>query len=366
MKKVSFLTGLLCLTFWHAKAQITIDQTDLAGPGDKVVRANATAGATDYTLTGANFNWDFSTLAATSQDTLDYFNITSAPLFTQFIFNGFNPITKSQMFNNSKNPLNFPQALSSFFSVDSSYSFIKKSASRFAKTGFSLRLNGIDLPLPYDSNDVVYKLPMNFNSTDSSNSMFEINIPTLDFFYYQQTQKRVNKVDGYGTLLLPGASAPMDVLRVKSELYIVDTIHIDTLIINQGFKITRPKEVQYKWLAKAKDAPVLEVVGTEVAGVFTPTVVKFLPPVIPNAIENAPSLNSIKMYPNPANDVVTITGVKNCTIEICNAFGQAMHSIKNASYMHKIASNAWPAGIYIVHFTDSSNKKRLEKLVITK
>jgi hypothetical protein len=363
MKK-KYCLFVSCMLAISLQAQITIDQADLPSPGEKIVRAIHTIDATDFTITGANHAWDFKNLMIASMDTLDYFNITSAPLFTQFVFNGFDANLKSQMYNNSPNPLNFPSIVSGFFAVDSSYSFIKKNATRFAKTGFSLKLNGIDLPLPYDANDVIYKLPFTYASVDSSNSMFDINIPLLPFFYYQQSQKRVNTVDGWGTLLLPNFTVPVSVLRLKSELYIVDTIRIDTGFVHLGLKTPRPKQVEYKWIAKGYDAPLLEVVGTELAGNFIATNIKFFPAPIAAAMNNTTKNTDIKIFPNPATNEVHFNTNENFDVQIINVFGQIMFTKQQMPLDYILDTKLWPSGIYNVIMQQKGKVFITEKLVI--
>jgi hypothetical protein len=286
MKKILGLVAASLIISSSGFAQITITKDDMPLANKKVGRSNAaTVGQTnDFTLTGTNFSWDFTSLVPTTADTLKYDTISSAPIFAQAIFGLFaGAQNRSQIFGDTKNPLNFPGVVASFFPVDSAKAYYRKATASFAKTGFSIRLTGFDIPLPYDTADVIYKFPMNYGSVDSGNSAFEINTPLLAALFYRQSQKRVNVVDGWGSLKLP-YSGTYDVLRVKSVVSGSDTIHVDTGFVNLGFRIPRIAEVQYKWLAKGQEEPVLTVIGTEALGTFTPSVIKFKQGPAPEAV----------------------------------------------------------------------------------
>ncbi len=320
MKQV-YLIAILFASFF-ANAQITIDQTDMPSAGDMVVRSLAgNFTGTNFTTTGTNFAWNFFSLDSTSGVKENYFNITSAPFTALFVFGPFGGNASSQMYKIGGNPLNFGNIGGGLlpFNIDSTYEYYKKNGTRFAKTGYSLNLNGFPVPLAFDSNDVLYKLPLNFGNADSGISIFEIgNNPLLKFLYYNGRTKRVNKVDGWGTIVLPYNNTPVNVLRVKSEIYASDTIHIDTTVtiagvslpLNQGFRINRPKQVEYKWLAKGKDLPVLQVTGTEAAGVFTPTEVRYLFTPYPASLNNYNN-QSINVWPNPAKNSLSFSASKN-------------------------------------------------------
>jgi hypothetical protein len=323
MKKILFYCAILSTSAVHA--QITIDQNDLPAPGDQIIRhrANNFVGL-DFTTTGPNSSWDFSTLTMNDSSVVDYFNISSAPFTALLTFGPLAPNNlKSQLFRNGGNPLNtgnIPGA-NLLFNVDSTFEYYKKSSTRFAKTGYSITLNSFPVPLPFDSNDVLFALPLNYNDVDSSHSVFEINTPFLSFIYYQGDQRRTNTVDGYGTLKLPNDTTLHQVLRIKSEVLAVDTIHIDTLILNNGFKFNRPKNVTYHWIAKGKKWPLLTASGIEIGGNLTINSVEYKHTYIPTPfhIDDLASENiqlnqgvqgfSIKGYQGP----ITVTNVMGAT-----------------------------------------------------
>lgn len=52
----------------------------------------------------------------------------------------------------------------------------------------------------------------------------------------------------------------------------IDSVNVTAASINMGFPNNR---VEYRWLSNSEKIPVLEVTGTEVAGVFTPTTIRY-------------------------------------------------------------------------------------------
>ncbi len=349
MKKIVF--GLLISFCFSAQAQITIDQADMPNAGDSTARNTATNfTGKDFVTTGANFVWNFGDLTPGNLNKENYFPISAAPLFTQFVFNSpVNPNSKSQIFIDGQNPVNFGAAASLIpLNIDSTFEFYKKTATRYARTGFSIRLNGFDLPLAYDSNDVEYKLPMNFGGIDSCLSIFEIKSQFLPFLYYNSRQKRVNNIDGWGTLNLPNGFN-YQVLRVKSVLLRSDTVRIDTGFIHIGFRLPTVRTVEYKWLAKGKQTPIMEATGTENAGVFTPTTVRFYNQ-FSVSIENVKAEEIAPVFTTQTIDASQLENLK--SMRVINIHGQQLLSSTSSI----ISTDNLPKGIYTVQLLFENGK----------
>ncbi len=342
------------------QAQITVDINDMPIAKDSVVRYNATGfNALDFTTTGANTSWDYSALVAGTRVVDKHFDILQAPLFALATYGPFASANlKSQIWKDGQSPLNLGAA-GTFINIDSTFEFYKKATNRYARTGYTIRLNGFDVPLPYDSNDVFYKLPMNFNDVDSGISVFEINTSFLSFLYYKTRQKRINYVDGWGELKLPNGYKT-NVLKVKSELYAKDTVHIDTLF-PFGFAINRPKTIEYKWLAKNMQAPILSVIGNEVGGTFTPTTVQFHYVIADNISDLNKVKNSINIYPNPANAYVTIqwNGTTAMQATVYNMQGQVQYSNNKMFPQSWINISGWSIGKYIIVLQNVVTKEKV-------
>jgi hypothetical protein len=93
-------------------------------------------------------------------------------------------------------------------------------------------------------------------------------VPVGNFFRYGT---RSTVVDGWGKISTPYAQN-VDCIRVKSIIKERDSLAITTPALNYGFPTTR---VEYKWLSTTERIPMLEVVGTEVAGNFVANTVRY-------------------------------------------------------------------------------------------
>lgn len=77
-----------------------------------------------------------------------------------------------------------------------------------------------------------------------------------------------------------------------------------------------------------------------------------------NEVEN---LKSIKIYPNPFQDVIHIKSKEEIAkIELYNLIGQKIISMNNRN---SISTNQLQSGVYLIHITDSKGNALVEKVV---
>jgi len=77
------------------------------------------------------------------------------------------------------------------------------------------------------------------------------------------------------------------------------------------------------------------------------------------------NVNNIKIFPNPANDLITITSVENAEINIFNIAGQLVFSGKSNSNDFIFNTSELSEGTYIVKIV-KNNFTTVQKLVVTK
>jgi hypothetical protein len=247
MKK---LFPILCfLLLFQAHAQITIDRNDMPNIGDTIRRSMVySVNSLNYTNTGANFTWDFSSLSRTGQNVSSFLSPSVTPSIYQLVFN--------LPFDPNKATICSPQTefdtLSSF-SLTDTYSFFRETNSSFSFLGLGATINSIPLTIKYNSPDVWYRFPMVFGSADSSTSTFSINLAGLGYIYTKR--HRVNHVDGWGALTTPLGT--FNCMRVKSVVTEFDSIFLDSLQV--GIPISR-YYTEYKWLGDNYGLPLLEIV----------------------------------------------------------------------------------------------------------
>lgn len=357
-------TLLFFLLVFQLQAQITISDTDMPTPGDTVRKSiAANINAVDVSQTGANYTWDFSSLLPISQVVDTFLNPAATPLAYQVYFNNifFYPNYRATV----AHPVNAPN-LAAFLQLDQVVDFYKNSTSSYIGLGFGTEINGLATSVKMDSVDYIYQFPLNYDDKDSSISKFKIIVQGLG--YYGQRKKRINHVDGWGTLITPFGT--FQTLRVKSELQVSDTTFSE--FINNGTKSNRPVEYEYKWLGTLSKIPLLEVRTQMVNNSETITSVVYQDSARGNILDvNEEELTRFEVYPNPANDVVFI----DCKINsndffdcvITDVLGNEVHKIKTNNNVQTsplpIYLNNLSSGLYFVNLR-SGKKNMATKLII--
>lgn len=247
MKIFYYLLSIFFLTVICANetnAQITITSEHMPQIGDTVRISQSTSiDLPDPALTGFNYNWDYSSLVPASQTVLNFINPNQTPPLYQIIFNFF--------VTNLAVPLQQLDFIN--FEVTDAYAYYKNSASEYTNVGYAATFMGVPVPMKYNEAERYYKFPLSQNSVpDSTNSSFTIQYPQVAFFSLER--KRVNSVDGEGTLTTPYGT--FEVLRVKSVITEHDSLYIDSL--QMGAPIIR-NIIEYRWLSPQFPVPVLTI-----------------------------------------------------------------------------------------------------------
>lgn len=268
-------------------AQITVTSSDMPSVGDTIRKSNAfTASGIDYTLTGENYNWDFTSLFPIVQSVDTFVSVSSVPFLYQFVFIPNIVANLAQKFPGIDT---IPG-----LSITDPYRFFKNSGSSFTDVGFGFTISDIPLPLKFSSSDVVYKFPLQYgNNADSSFSGLDFGIPDMGFISIDR--KRVNKVDGYGTLTT--SYGTFEVLRMKSQVVETDSVYIDS--ISFGTALHR-NYTEYKWLGNGYGQPLLQV--TEEGPVVTVAWIDSINNPFTAIVGPTGMKNEMQLMPNPVTD----------------------------------------------------------------
>jgi len=369
MKNNTFLiAGIFISTALNA--QITVTSSDMPNADDSVkVSVNNTIGATDPSLTGANYTWDFSSLSPTAQQ---YERFDSPLNFTapfNYLFNPFN--TSYGRDNYEFTTIQLPGGTQ----ITNAYDFFKETSSQFKQIGSGYTVNGTPIPFLYSQVDVIYEFPMNYLNTDGCDFKYGLDIPGMG--YYGQSGHRTNLVDGWGTLTTPFGT--FQTLRIKSIINAVDTIYDNSLSV--GTNVTRPAKYEFKWLTNGKKIPLLKIDATIIAGIMTVSAVRYIDSTrtgVPQVgiAENAKNNPELIVYPNPCvNDVKlqynlpTTTTIK---ISITNILGKTIADVVDetqVSGIHQksisIADLHLSPGVYFLNFQTNSYKE-IQKIVVAR
>lgn len=243
-RKTGLLFILLMMNYTLVVGQISITSSDMPSPGDTIRKSNALGtSSVDYTLTGENYSWDFTDLFPLYQTVDEYESVSSVPFLYQLVF------IPSFVANLAQK---YPEVDTLGLPISDPYRFFKNTISSFTDVGFAVTVSDIPLPLKFDSPDVIYDFPLNYGNIDSSFSGINFGIPDLGFIGIDR--KRVNEVDGWGTLTTSYGS--FEVLRLKSKVFETDSIYIDS--VSFGYALDRVY-TEYKWLAVGYETPLLQV-----------------------------------------------------------------------------------------------------------
>jgi hypothetical protein len=274
--------------------QITITSTDMPAVGDTIRYSNATMTSImgySFAATGPNHIWDFSNLAHASQDVDTFVSVlsTSIMYYPSFLTNS-NLARKGESFSMAN------------FSLTNVYDFFRKNADNYSQSGFAGTLSGIPLPTVYSSRDYHYRFPMNYGNSDSCEFGYNMGIPGL--FTLANQSKRVNTVDGWGTVITPLGT--FQALRVKSVITSRDSVASDSLPF--PIPLITTVTTEYKWLTNGHSIPLLTATAR---GIGATTVV--YADVYRSTIGITESLathGKPSVYPNPVSGKVYVaTGI---------------------------------------------------------
>jgi type IX secretion system substrate protein len=300
LKTPTFILAILIFTINISQGQITVNQADLPSVGDTVRVSNGVINPLlDISTTGTASNWDFSALQWVTQDVDTFVSVSSTGIVYSVVF--------VDIFLNPNRAnlaeINLLAPTVPLVTIEEAVGFFYKTSSVFEQAGYGAALNTIPTAVTFDNRDVIYNLPLNYSDTDSSNSNYSVSIPTVGFYAHEQ--KRVNTVDGWGSITTPYGT--FDALRVKSVITGRDSVFASASGIGFGFDI--PVTVEYKWLGIQKKLPILQITTTENFGFEVINSVVYLDSLrntstaIPEFSKNV----SVYVYPNPAKNTAHLS-----------------------------------------------------------
>jgi PKD repeat protein len=224
--------GLFFVSVNSADAQVVIKSNMMPAAGQNIIYTTSND-SIDLSLTGPNTNWDFSGIAPVSQDTFKYLSPTKAnPLYTLSFYGDVALEVKTG-------------------GLTGLFDFFKTSTAdyRAEGMGFTIPVLKVPTPITYDRPDIVYHFPLSYTSKPDS-CVFS-GTATVSGFSIKILGKRVNTVDGWGTIKTPYKT--YNCIRVKSVVQELDTFLIAA--VNNS-------RVEYKWLTTTEQIPVMEAIVT--------------------------------------------------------------------------------------------------------
>jgi len=359
MKKLILSSALLLATIITTYAQPIINKNDMPSVGD-TIRLSITnnVNGIDYTLTGPSYTWDFSSLTEQIQRVDTFVAVSTTPLLYQADFN--NPFDTTHKANFAQPQPDITQMPNVQFTEV--FNFFRASDYTYTQVGQGAKVNSVPMPIKYNDPDLLYTFPLTYGATDSSEYSYNMNIPSLG--YYGETKKRVNVVDGWGTLITPYDTLPA--IRVFSTCYIHDSIYLDT--IGYGFAQDRT-EKEYKWLADTIGLPALKVLKRGGGGnVSIEYKYKFIDHT---GLADYPyTLTFCSVWPNPATEesqiYFSLANNANVEVYISDILGKKLFEVTNMQYSSGFHSESLAGlfslseGVYLVTIKSGNNSKALK------
>ena len=282
-------------------AQITVNSGDLPQAGTTYTIQESTPDPlADYSATGAGVVWDFSGLDSNMEIEITYSDIDNAPTLTQLVFNNTwtSPDHVCDVFAPGDLPDFSEAGIELPIEIGSLNNYYQSSGGSFNIAGFSMGVQGVDMPITYTDIDEIHPIPLNYGDQVNSTSAYTVTIPTA--FSYSSIGTRTGEVDGWGTLMLPNGSEH-EVIRLTTVIEKSDEF------TPEGMEAI-PFEYEttvHQWLGDG-GVPYLEVHST-FGAVFR---VRYKGSAVKDTSStegiNDVYTEDIKLFPNPASEGSTI------------------------------------------------------------
>ncbi len=341
---ITVFTAVLKVSF--SQTPINLTSSNFPGNNDTLRYSNAQlVSIGNYTQTGTNFVWNYSTLVPTSQGVRSYKSSFLTPY--AFFFLAFNEYGEKIADTLGAGPL----------TITNYYNYYKKQTSptnAYIVDGSGMTFSSIPVPSYYSDKDELYHFPMSYPKYDSTTFKFSTPSSTLIPIIYSKSGYRVTKVDGWGTITTPYGTA--NCLRIITTEYSKDTIKNSIIPFPVGFL---NYQRSYQWLTTSSKIPFLEISGSLIGAVFTPTQAKYRDNyLILTGIKEELNVSAMLMYPNPVKDKLYFNSVlkSNSVIELFDIAGKLVKQEKSTE-LNFIDVSSIQTGVFVVKITENEKSK---------
>jgi hypothetical protein len=278
---------------------------------------------------------------------LNYRDLSNASFLVQFQF-GSTADTDYQATNyieNSDIPLD---QFGTFLPVNITavYGFSKNTTDSISSLGYSMEIDGFEVPIQSDTIETRYKFPLNFNDVYSSKGYTYLDMNPIYNGIWIQHRERNSVVDGWGTVTTPYGT--FDALRVKHTINETDSIYLDLFGTPQWLGLPIPESNIYEWITNGEKEPVLRIATSLAFGNETVTGITFKD----NYLGLDASLTELKLdvssYPNPVAEILNISFAGNkASYEVITLEGRVLMT-GNIKPNDVINMEVIPAGSYLI------------------
>lgn len=343
MKKILLLSAL---TVSVSFGQITLTDQHFAGASESFIFSTLLDLNVDYSTTGSNMTWDFSTLTPTSQLGLLTRPMSEASSFSQLFFGSFAPTPYKATYFASTTDLPIDQLTANLpVTIEDVSQFTKKTTSAITSLGYEFILNGQGIAAKSDTIETRYALPLNFGDTYNSHGFTDLDMNPIYDAKWNQHRYRESNVDGYGTVITPYGT--FSALRIHHRILETDSVYLS--ISGTGFwvPIPIPETHEYEWRAVEDHEAVMRITTNVVLGTETVTNVEYRDNYNGLGFENQSV--TVGLGPNPAIENLTVnTSSELQQIMVVDGKGAVLVRVSASGTTHLLDISALAAGTYTV------------------
>lgn len=355
MKTTTIASMMLLLASTTAISQITITSSDMPSVGQSNLLNTALDLEIDFTSTGANQTWNFSSLTPMYQVQRTYSNVSDGGMLVQFTFGPLAGNYSASYFTEAVD-MDLSQLGGVLpIQVDNISQYYKKTSGSLKTVGFSASVSGTAIPAKSDTIETKYELPLNFGDNYNSRGYTFINAAPIYDAQVKQYRQRTSVVDGWGTIVTPMGS--FQALRIKHRINEQDSIDLT----GTWMGIAQPTKYEYEWLAAGKTEPVFKINTRMMNNSEVVTNIEYMTdePLASNSLTST----DFTVFPNPVKESLTIS--TDAMIErliIVDGTGKVVMEEYTLTSGSKVDIRELPAGIYQI-IAERMGERRIQKLV---
>ncbi len=364
MNKFLFLPSLLLLLSGvNLTAQITIDLADFPSADDTAMISLSDDLSVDYTTTGADILWDYSTINISNQRIDTFYDVSDASLLLQISFNNFlDPDYDSDYYNNFLGfDLSGAEAAGLEIGNTTIFTKYESGSGDLNKTGLGMNINGVEIPAQYSVIDTEYKLPIDYGNSWFSYSFLDIDLNPAFNGIFRRHQNRTALVDGWGTINTWYGT--FDVIRVKMDYTYSDSVYIDLGGTGTWLELPTPDQHEYIWWSNGQKVPIMKIVTTGPSGTEIVTRVEFKD-IDRGFLSEIEEELKIGVYPNPSNDMIYFSASENIQfVELIEMNGQVVRQQQIKAKEGSMTVSDLSSGVYLLK-VHTSNRISVQQVIL--
>lgn len=342
-----------------------------AGYSLKLTTVNSGMSGFDFSLTGASYSWDYSTLGRDFNQQEEILNPDNTgykvPFITQCTFSSGNPFACNTSWNNLTDiafleldslvtPILTVYDVTALSSINSNVLVTNIQGAKAADSGNVV----VPITSEYIDKDTVYAFPLNYLNQHTSKAKWQVDLNSIGRdIALKVSYTRSYEVEGWGSITTP-YKIHSNVLKVKTVIDEIDSVRYQTF----SFGIPR-KTVKYTWFDPAYGMPIMEATGQiDIFNSETITQVKYLDSTTVAGIKEH-DIKEFKLYPNPASDFINIAevGYDFTQINFYSVSGKLVKEYKAVNNSNKINISYLNKGSYIVKFYNQKELVGISRLI---